>query len=306
MLAHMRAIVSICLLLLVTLSGAAQSSSLTDQWGSLIDQKKFEQAKRLCNSWTRSAKLENQIEAQKCLANVALYRGQEINLMGNDQGGGTIGEGYKPEAVDEALKHLNEGLKLAPHDLSIHQGRLHILEVSGRFDAMANALDESASVMPGNDVLQDWLPYTAELADMGQLAAGLKLCQVLDKHYPNSHDVIGNIGAFYNMMKETEKSLPYLQRAVALAPDDAMDNWNLGRAYDFENENELAEKWYSKAMTLDPEGKNLPGRDCLYAEFVEHKLHDREKACKLQKAACEASRQTACDPEKSIQTAPPS
>lgn len=292
MLAIMRAPLLTCFLLM-TLSGSAQSS-LSNQWGTLIDQQKYTQADRLCTSWTHSPDLEHKVEAEKCLANVALSKGQGMGLLANDQGGGTLGEGYSPKAVDEALKHLNEGLRLAPHDLSIHEGRLHILEVSGRFDAMATALDESASMMPGTDVLQDWLPYTAELANMGQLAAGLKLCQILDKHYPDSHDVVGNIGAFYNMMKQPEKSLPYLQRAVALAPNDAMDNWNLGRAYDYSDENSLAETWYSKAMLLDPDGKEVPGRNCIYAGFVEKKLHDKERACKLQKAACEADRRTVC------------
>ena len=292
MLAVMRASLPICLFLLAV--PVIAQSTLSVQWGSLIDQEKYAQADTLCTSWTHSAQLEKQIEAQKCLANVALSKGQGIGILGNDQGGGTLGEGYSPKAVDEALKHLKEGLRLAPHDLSFHEGRLHILEVSGRFDAMATALDESASMMPGTDVLQDWLPYTAELANMGQLTAGLKLCQILDKHYPNSHDVVGNIGAFYNMMKQPDKSLPYLQRAVALAPNDAMDSWNLGRAYDYSNDNNLAEKWYSKAMSLDPDGKEVPGRNCIYAGFVENKLHDKVRACTLQKSSCEVEHQTAC------------
>jgi len=269
-------------------------SSLSDQWGHLLDEKKYAQADKLCTSWSHSGKVGTQVEAQKCLANLALSKGQQISLMGNDQGGGTLGEGYTPEAVDESLKHLNEGIRLAPQDLSIHQGRLHVLEVSGRFDAMAVALDESASTITGTDVLQDWLPYTAELANMGQLTAGLKLCMILDRHYPNSHDVIGNIGAFYNMMKQTDKSLPYLKEAVELAPNDAIDTWNLGRAYDFLDKNDLAEQWYSKAISIDPAGKGLEGRNCLYGEFVERTLHDEERACKLERASCGVERQTAC------------
>jgi len=293
MLAVMRSSVLTCIFLM-TLACVAQSP-LSRQWGTLLDAKKYAQADKLCTSWTHATSVSTQVEAQKCLANLVLCKGQEVSLMGNDQGGGTLGEGYSPEAVDAALKHLNEGLRLAPHDLSIHEGRLHILEVSARFNDMAKALNESVSMMPGTDVSHVWLPYTAELADIGQLSAGLKLSLILNSHYPDSHDVIGNIGAFYDMMKQPDKSMPYLKKAVELAPNDPMDNWNLARAYDYSDQVDDAEKLYSKALALDPDSKEMPGSKCIYAAFVEKKLHDKDRACRLQKAACEIEKQTACD-----------
>jgi tetratricopeptide (TPR) repeat protein len=104
----------------------------------------------------------------------------------------------------------------------------------------------------------------------------------------------GQIGAFYNAMKQTDTSISYLERAVALAPNDAMDNWNLGRAYDFSGQDDLAETYYSKSIALDPAGKDMPERNCIYAYFVEKKLHDKDRACMLQRAACEVEHQTAC------------
>ncbi len=83
-----------------------------------------------------------QVEAQKCLANTALC-GNDVMLLEGDSAAARWG-GYKPEAVDEALVHLNAGLKLAPQDITIHEGRLHVLEVAGRYDAMIKALDEVA------------------------------------------------------------------------------------------------------------------------------------------------------------------
>jgi tetratricopeptide (TPR) repeat protein len=281
------------LVLSLTLPSVAQSP-LSTQWGQLLNEKKYSQAENLCTSWTHSSTLATQVEAQKCLANLALCKGQQLTLMGNDQGGGSLGEGYTPKAVDEALEHLNEGLRLSSQDLSIHEGRLHILEVSGRLDDMAKALDQSVSMVPGADVSRVWLPYTAELADMGQIAAGLKLSLILNAHYPDSHDVIGNIGAFYSKLKQPDKSLPYLQKAVELAPNDALDNWNLGHALDVANQTSEADKFYSKALTLDPDSKQMPGSKCLYAQFVQNKLQDKERACQLQKTDCETERQTAC------------
>jgi tetratricopeptide (TPR) repeat protein len=103
-------------------------------------------------------------------------------------------------AIDDALGHLNAALKLAPQDLSLHQGRLHLLEISYRFDAMAKALEESCSIYKGPDVPDAWLAYTYELGEGKQYKAALALLQILDKHYPNNHDIVGNIGAMYSFL----------------------------------------------------------------------------------------------------------
>src|ERR1700722_1059534 len=142
MLAIMRflAILPFCLCLSCALAQAPKYTSAPptpeEQWETLIDQNKPDQASTLCTSWTQSPDLHLQVEAQKCLANVALCKGARTALNGNEVGGGTLGAGYAPEAVDEALKHLNEGIRLAPQDVTIHEGRLHVLEVAQRYDDM--------------------------------------------------------------------------------------------------------------------------------------------------------------------------
>jgi tetratricopeptide (TPR) repeat protein len=263
-------------------------------WGKLLDAKKYQQARALCVGWTQSKLLATRVEAEKCLANVELYEGQELSLMGNDTGGGTLGEGYKPEAIDKALVHLNKGIALAPQDLSIHQGRLHVLEVVGRFDDMAKALDESVTIYQGPNALQSWMAYDFELGDAGQATAGLQIAEVLNRHYPNNHEIIGNIGAFHDMLKQWDQGFPYLKQAVMLSPNDPLDNWNLGWAYAHLEQSEEADKWMSKAIQLDPTEKQTPGCKCLYANFVDKQLHDALRACTLEKASCEADRQTAC------------
>jgi tetratricopeptide (TPR) repeat protein len=278
-------------LLLATLPCAAQQS---EDWGKLLDQHKIVEAQQLCEGWTHSDQLSTRIEAEKCLANVALCKGQSLSLMGDDTGGGTLGSGYTPEAVDEALIHLNKGIELAPEDLSIYQGRLHVLEVAGRFGDMDKAVADSAAKYDGKDALAQWLAYDAELADMGQARAGLEFAEVLNRLYPNSHDVIGNIGAFHSMLKEPELALPFLRQAVAMAPNDPIDTWNLGRALEKLGQIPEADLWMSKAIQLDPDAKNEPDRNCLYAQFVETELKDLARACKLEKASCARTEQTAC------------
>jgi tetratricopeptide (TPR) repeat protein len=273
----------------------AQEGKISD-WTKLIDKKDCTQAKDLCTRFSESAILSERVESQKCLANVALCGNDIVFLEGNETGGGSIHGSYKPEAVAEALTHLGHGIELAPQDLTIHLGRLHILEVSGRYEQMVKALDESCTLYHGKDAPNAWLAYAPELADLGQLSAGVDFMKVLDKHYPNNSDIISNIGAFLSMQKEFSKAIPYLQKSVELAPKDPMNAWDLGHAYEYTEQIELADKWYTKALSL-PQTQDVPGEArCLYAEFVEKKLKDLPRACTLEKANCEKEKQAACAP----------
>jgi len=217
-----------------------------------------------------------------------------VLLQGDDVGGGTLSGGYKPEAVDDAIVHLNAGLKLAPQDLSIHQGRLHVLEASGRYSDMITALDESCMIYKGADALQAWLAYSAELADLRQYQYGLAFMQVLDRYYPDSPDVLANIGAFLSLLKRPSEAIPYLRKATELAPTDPINAWDLGRAYDRTEQIGLADKWYRTGLSLETDPHRRSESSCLYAHFVGQKLHDEQRACSLEKADCDVNDRSAC------------
>lgn len=163
---------------------------------------------------------------------------------------------------------------------------------------MVKALNESCAVYKGSEGVQAWLDYTSELFEDKQFRASLALLEVLDKHYPDSHDVLGNIGAIHLMLKEDEQGIRYLQRAVDLAPQDAIDAWNLGRAYDYTEKLELADRWYQKALALDTESDRRQHSACIYAAFVGNKLHDSKRACELQRESCPTDQQSACPAPK--------
>jgi tetratricopeptide (TPR) repeat protein len=277
----------------VGLSSAQESKPAN--WPSLLKDGKCEEARNLCTRWIASNETAKLVEAHKCLANVALCGDRAVvTLQGNDQGGGTLSSTYKPEAVEEALAQLDQAMKLAPQDLSIHHARLHLLEISSRFSDMVAALDESCSIYNGNEGAKAWLDYTSELFEDKQFKASLALLEVLDKHYPDSHDVLGNIGANYLMLKEDEKGITNLRKAVAIAPKDPIDCWNLGRAYDYTDKTELADQWYQKALSLDPDSVSRQQNACIYADFVEKKLNDPKRACELQRANCPDDKHSAC------------
>jgi tetratricopeptide (TPR) repeat protein len=270
-----------------------QKKSISD-WTKLIETNKCEEANRLCTAFVDSPITFERAEAQKCLSNVVLCGHDIIELQGDDAGGGTMGGGFTPEAVDQALEHLNLGIKLEPQDLSIHQGRLHILEVAARYSDMVKALDESCAIYKGSEVPDVWLAYSMELMDLRQYQAGLEFMKVLDKHYPNNPDVLGNIGAFLSLLKRDPEAIAYLQKAVQLAPKDPINAWDLGRTYDYAGQIELANTWYQKALSLVTDPKQLAKTSCIYAEFVEKKLHERARACLIEMTNCAEEERAAC------------
>ena len=163
---------------------------------------------------------------------------------------------------------------------------------------MAEALDESCRVYKGSEGVDPWLAYVAELFEDKQFRASLGLLEVLYKYYPDSHEVLGNLGAVHTVLNEDDKAIPYLQRAVELAPKDPIDAWNLGRTYDYAGKVELADQWYQTALSLESDPARKDEHNCVYSHFVENKLHDPKRACSLQRATCPANEQSACPAPK--------
>jgi tetratricopeptide (TPR) repeat protein len=273
---------------------AAQTGNLSDWKKLLTDKKDPGAARALCTSFEQSKVLAEQVEAEKCMSNVALWGADAVRLEKEDDGQVVMFDEYIPEAVDESLSHLNRGIQLAPQDLSIHQGRLHVLEISRRYGEMAKALDESCTIYHGKEVPDAWLDYPSELNDLHQYASALELMKVLDNHYPNNPDILGNIGAFLSMLKRDAEAIEYLKRATDLAPQDPINAWDLGREYDYAGQIELADQWYRKGIALDADPERRKHDACIYAEFIEQKLKDRDRACTMEKDNCSADQQTAC------------
>ncbi len=269
--------------------------SATQDWQGFLKKGQIEEARALCRKWTSSIEIPRRVEGYKCLANVSLHGKEVLSLDANQAGGGVLSGGFPPETVDEALAYLKKGLDLAPQDLSIHKGRLHLLQTASRYDQMAVALDESCRMYKGKEGAAAWIGFTSELFEDRQYSASLELLKILQKYFPDSHDVVGNTGSVYIMLQRDDEALAYLGKAVELAPDDSIDAWNLARLCDFMGKPSDANIWYQKALGLKWEDAgDLRSSRCLYADFVEHKLKDADRACALQRADCPASKQTAC------------
>jgi len=271
----------------------AQSGNLSD-WQKLVGKKECAAAKTLCTPFAASKDVAQQAEAQRCLAESELC-GHAMMLVQPDNKGGTVQrDSFTPASVDGALAHVRLGLKAAPQSLDLHRERLHILEVAGRYGELIKALEQSCLTYKGKDVPDAWLIFANDLAGIGRYETGLEFMKVLDRHYPESPDVLGNVGAFELYLDKPAAAIPYLEKAAALDPRDESDAWDLGSAYDATGKTPEADKWYQKGLSLQTDPAQHRTSACTYAQFVELKLKDRTRACKMEVENCPDDKQTAC------------
>jgi len=237
----------VLLALLFLVPPAFASDARQAQWQALIEARDVAKAKTLCEPWLASKDRLELVEAHKCLSHVEL-----------------AGAG----GVDKALAHLDAAAELAPQDRSIHEDRLRLLIGARRFSDLSAALEKSIKAYPAADGLDAWLPFCADLQEGEWYEEGLAYAKTLEKHFPKDHRVVANVGGFLGLLERYAEAVPYVKRAVALKPDDPIDNWNMGRLYDRTDKVELADKFYRQAIRLEAEPEEKKDYECLYSEFL--------------------------------------
>jgi tetratricopeptide (TPR) repeat protein len=297
---HQNRIVAICLILCVGFvlpvtafagNGAAQESGT---WRAFIDKGRYDEAQVLCDELVVSKVAVDKAEGHKCLANLALVDASTIFVEKSEGSGGQIRSGFHGEGVNASLSHLEQALDLSPNDLTIHQGRLHILMQSGRYDDLAPALADSLMRYTREDALDAWLAYSRGFWEWGFYNPGVEYLRVLERRYPRDHRIKANLGAFLGYLGKDNESLDLSEQAVALAPDDPLNNWNLARQYDYMGRIEEAEEQYTKALALYEGKKPTMPIFCYYAEFVQEKLQDKDRACAIRKERCPEMHEKYC------------
>lgn len=266
-----------------------------EKWEALINARDYKTARAVCGGWLKTEKGRTALaEAHKCMANVEMENASSVGVRSDGRGGGSIGNYYGGPGVDKAVEHLGRAIALAPGDISIHEGRLHILLYSGRVGELPAYLEKSIKAYPGKDGPEYWLNYSEELYGIGQFETGLAYSRVLYKYYPKDHRVVANLGAFLSVLKKDEEALKYTELAVKMNPEDQINVWNLGRLYDETGKTALADEYYRKSFALKSDPEQFAQNQCFYSRFVEKKLKDPARACGIQNKYCGPGQRTAC------------
>lgn len=250
-------------LLALVLAGSlrAAESDRHQQWRALVDAKD-PKARELCEGWRAQSDKAARAEAHKCLASLAVAGGQ----------------------TEAALAEVEAAIALSPGDLSAHEARLQIAEGAQRFSDLPGFLEKSLKAYPKPDGLEAWLDISAGLMDEERYEEGAAYMKVLEKRFPKDRRVISRLGSFLAAAKRGAEALPYLKRAVAISPQDAADNFSLGKLYDEMGDADLANRYLRRGVEFEksPEQKREAG--CVYAEFL--KRRKRPKAEDYAKEHC--------------------
>lgn len=259
------------------------STSAGREWNALLVGKKdVAAATRLCTSWETDGTPEQKLEAEKCLTAVVL-QGAPLYTVKDARAGAPK---YPAPLADEALAHINRGLALAPADMKLNVGRLFVLAEAHRYEAVGPAFEDTLKNMPEGDWTADWQQVIADMVADGVPRGALAVAEVLYAHFPDSHEAAGNVGSLHDMLKEWDQGLPFLRKAVELAPADAIDTWNLGSALDRMGEDDEAQKWMSASLKLTSDPESLKQRRCLYGQFLVVKRRQTAQGCTLIRSAC--------------------
>jgi tetratricopeptide (TPR) repeat protein len=147
-------------------------------------------------------------------------------------------------------------------------------------------LADSLARYTGADATEDWLAFSQELWEMHAVGVGLEYMRVLEQRAPRDHRVVGNVGTFLIALKRDDEGLQYLRRAVELAPDDAIDNWNLGRFYERHGDAASAEPLYRKAVSLETNPERHQDMACNLGRFLTGRPATRAEGCALADKEC--------------------
>jgi tetratricopeptide (TPR) repeat protein len=277
----------ISLLTIIILHAQNLEQAELNKWQDLFNNGHLVEAEYICQYWLINGSKADKIEACKCLANIFFQRSSSLILESDNQNIDKNRIRAAGAYIDSSILYLNKGLSLDPQDISMHQGRLHILLTSGFYKNAIKIAENSINTYDSDNEIDYWISYCPYYFDAGQYESGELFCKMLLKYFPNDHRIYANIGAFLTLQEKDDEALIYCNKAIRLNPKDPLNNWNLGRLYDYIGKIDSAKVYYEKSLSIDKEWSKKNNSYCLFAEFLEKNNIDIEKAKKLRKKYCE-------------------
>jgi tetratricopeptide (TPR) repeat protein len=272
----------------------------SDDFQAMFERREAEKEKVRCEQLVREREAEKQVEGHTCLAHLVLAADKPIQMPVRDRHGKTSLRSVPSDpATTAALGHLRAARKLAPGRILLHKEILSLTRRAMRLRELPDEYRQCIALVPRDQrsalLDQALLPSMYALTEDARHEEALAVGRVLEKEYPRNNQVVSNVGGALMSLGRDAEALRYLERAVALAPKDAVDRWNLGQYRGRQGKYREADQDFTKAVSLATKPEEKAELGCRHASFVLEALKDRRRACDLQKKHCPASVRNACE-----------
>ncbi len=144
------------------------------------------------------------------------------------------------------------------------------MKLRAQLDAAATLLDDGAARSAVRMLRSSWEPelcaddlvplycmWVRALCDVGELEHALTLAERAADEFPREPDVQIAVGNVYDLLGHLEKARDAFQTAIEVAPNGALQYYNLGAVLERLGDEEGAEACYREATAIQAEGPTL-------------------------------------------------
>ncbi len=188
---------------------------------------------------------------------------------------------YEKSEIQLAIEDCTRAIELDGNQAKYFRSRAEVYSWDEKFDAAEKDYSRAIELEPGAE--ENWLARANFLSSRGRWSEAVQDFERWLKFSPKDGLVLKMAGAAYFRSGNISRSKELLQTAIEIDPQDGMAHRNLGKAFVFEKNWELASQHYEKSMlhngpfpqawneallvAVKYEGKN---REDIFEEMVFH------------------------------------
>lgn len=147
----------------------------------------------------------------------------------------------------EAMQAFERAINANPKIYASYSLLAEIYRAQGRFQDAINVTLKGLEHFPDDGNLYISLTWFYSLADKQNDAVQAGLQAI--KFAPNTAMSYTNLCRAYNDVRQYSSAIETCNKALEISPDDGETNFYLGRAYTFLNREDVARRYYAKAVT---------------------------------------------------------
>jgi len=156
----------------------------------------------------------------------------------------------KKGQIDEAIRQLQEALRLQPHFAPACNNLANALLLKGQIDEAIGQYQEAIRLNP--DHAEAYYNLGTALLLKGQTDEAIRQFQEVLRLKPDHAEAHYNLGNVLGSKGQTDEAIRQFQEAIRLNPDHPLAHYNLGNARLLKGQMDEAIRQYLEALRLNP------------------------------------------------------